>query len=248
MSRFNSEYFIFFKPRDIVSGDFYWFYAEENYLYLAAADCTGHGVPGAFMSMLGISLLNKIVGEQNILHPHLILNELRSQIKSSLHQTGKALENKDGMDISFCRIDLNTQMLEYSGANNPLYIVQNTTDLISDVNTMHRNINNKYLVLTEIKADKMPIGVYLKEKDSFTNHQVALTKGDTIYLFSDGYIDQFGGDTGRKFLAKTFKNLLLDINNLPLGNQQEIINETYLNWVGADHEQLDDIIVIGFKL
>ena len=171
------EHFILFKPRDIVSGDFYWMTKRNNKIVVAAADCTGHGVPGAFMSMLGISFLNEIVNVRNETKPDLILNHLRDSIKTTLSQTGKEGESKDGMDIALCTIDLDARKIEFAGAYNPLYLIRNGE-------------------LVEIKADKMPVGIHMVEKESFTYNELEFEKNDCIYMFSDGYVSQFGGENG----------------------------------------------------
>jgi len=231
-----TDYFIFFNPRDIVSGDFYWMQKIDNLMIVTAADCTGHGVPGAFMSMLGMSFLKEIVISRRITQANVILNELRNQIKQSLRQTGKEMENKDGMDIALCIIDLERLTVQYAGANNSLYVVKFDIDP-----------NNDESKLTEVKADKMPVGIYINEKESFTNHELVVQKQDMIYLFSDGYCDQFGGSQGRKFMSKKFKELLSSANHLPCGEQKELISNTIMNWKG-EHEQVDDMLVMGIRI
>jgi len=253
------ENFILFKPKDIVSGDFFWIrdmrcnQSQQNNteincdaisstrkIIFAAADCTGHGVPGAFMSMLGIALLNEIVNRYaesqtvNDMRPSDILVELRNKIKVSLRQTGREGETKDGMDISLCIIDSSTNTLEYAGANNPLWIIR-------------RNENSK-AELIEYKADKMPIGIYRHEQEEFTNHSVQLKHGDSVYLSSDGFEDQFGGEKGRKFLAKNLKQLLVDINEQSMLQQKETLEETLTSWMDDNHEQVDDILVMGLRI
>lgn len=221
------EHFILFKPRDIVSGDFYWMAKKNNKIVVAAADCTGHGVPGAFMSMLGISFLNEIVIGDGETKPSSILNRLRRLIKGTLSQTGKEGESKDGMDIALCVIDLEAKKLEFAGAYNPLYLIRNSE-------------------LIEIKADKMPVGIYLQEKDSFTNNDVIFESGDIIYLFSDGYVSQFGGEYGRKYMAKPFKKMLAIISEKPMDKQCEMLEQEFEEWRGYN-PQVDDILVIGVK-
>ncbi len=221
------ENFILFKPRDIVSGDFYWFKQIDNYTVYAAADCTGHGVPGAFMSMLGISFLNEIVTKEKFYNPANILNKLRDKVKLSLRQTGKDHESKDGMDIAVCVIDNENFTVEYAGAYNPLYILRKEE-------------------LIEIKATRNPIGIYLKEKP-FENHKFQLEKGDVLYTFSDGYVDQFGGEDDSKFKTKNFKKLLLKIYDKPMDKQKEILDGMLLQWQGKT-EQTDDIIVFGVRI
>jgi len=223
------EHFVLFKPRDIVSGDFYWINSTEDYIVFAAVDCTGHGVPGAFMSMLGVAFLNEAVRNNENVQANLILNELRARVKSSLRQTGKEQEQKDGMDMALCVIDKQKSKLQFAGANNPLYLIRNNE-------------------LIEFKADRMPIGIYIKEKDSFTNHEVEIQKGDSFYVFSDGFEDQFGGPTGKKFLTKNFKNLLVQLQSNTMEEQKEILRKSIIDWMGEHHEQIDDILVIGVKV
>ncbi|MCK4663318.1 MAG: SpoIIE family protein phosphatase [Bacteroidales bacterium] len=229
------EHFILFKPRDIVSGDYYWMTKKNEKTIIVAADCTGHGVPGAFMSMLGVSFLNEIVNKTDVVKADLILNELREYVKTTLSQTGEANEAKDGMDLALCIIDKKQKKLQYAGAYNPLYLFRKKE-------------------LTVIKADKMPISIYIKEKDSFTNHEIKYEDGDIIYMFSDGYVDQFGGETiecrqegGRKFKSKTFKKLLTDIQEKTMPEQLKILDNTLEKWKG-ELQQIDDILVIGIKL
>lgn len=223
------EHFVLFLPRDIVSGDFYWFTKQGNKVVLVAADCTGHGVPGAFMSMLGVSFLYEIVNKDNILQPAQILNKLRELIKVTLSQTGKQNEQKDGMDISLSVLDLTNMKLEWAGAFNSLYLVRNKE-------------------LTEYKADKMPVAIHVNDHQSFTNHEIQLEAGDTFYMFSDGFSDQFGGPDGRKFMSKKFKQFLVDINELPMEEQKEKLNKAHMDWRGDTYEQIDDIIVFGVKV
>ena len=222
------EHFILFRPRDIVSGDFYWFTKKDNLLVIIAADCTGHGVPGAFMSMLGVSFLNEIVNRHDVSTAGAILTQLRADVKKTLGQEGKEGEAKDGMDIALCIVDLENMKMQYAGAYNPLYICRNNE-------------------LIEVKADRMPIGIYIKEKESFTNNEIDLEKGDTFYLFSDGYSDQFGGEDGQKFKSKNFKELLLEIYHKPMAEQREILNTKIDKWRGR-WEQVDDIIILGIRV
>jgi serine phosphatase RsbU (regulator of sigma subunit) len=225
--------FILYLPRDIVSGDFYLLRPlSENRVMICVADCTGHGVPGAFMSMLGMSLINDIVNirqEQiisNEFSPADLLNELRERVKNSLRQTGKDGEARDGMDLSLCVIEKDTGLLKYSGANNSIYIV------------------NKE-VLTELKATRNPIGIYLNEI-SFANHVVEITPGSVIYMFSDGYSDQIGSGGG-KFLSKNLKNLLSRISHLSMEEIKVTLHNTHIDWRGEE-EQVDDIMVTGFRI
>ncbi len=221
------DYFIMFKPRDVVSGDFYWAKKINEFFIFVAADCTGHGVPGAFVSMLGISLLNEIVMKEKIIKPNEVLDLLRDEIKNSFKTKGKKIGTKDGMDLAMCVINTKTNELQFSGANNPLYLIRNKE-------------------LIEFKGDKQPIGAYRKEK-KFTNQIIKFKKNDLFYVFSDGYIDQFGGEKGRKFMKKKFKKLILKIQNKNMKEQRQILNEVFENWKG-DLKQIDDTLVIGVKI
>jgi len=227
------EHFIMFKPRDIVSGDFYWIKQTDNYAIIAAADCTGHGVPGAFMSMLGSSFLNEIVTKKMLNNAGEILTQLRSKVKTSLHQEGKSNEQKDGMDIAFMIINKDTKKMYFSGAYNPAYILRQEN-------------GNETPELHQLKADRQPIGIHIKEKE-FTNHEFQLQSNDKIYVFSDGYVDQFGGETGSKFKIKKFKNLLIDIYDKTMPEQNLILEQTFNKWKG-DLPQVDDVLVIGIKI
>ncbi len=260
-----SDYFIFYNPRDIVSGDFYWFSLKNDFLLVAAADCTGHGVPGAFMSLLGISFLNEITDKKDYCSPNEILNELRNYILSTLQQgnyntgTPESISVKDGMDIALVSLNLKTGILYFSGANNPIYVTSSHTSATLSANEtmLHEimgdsspdSLTKKNLNLIEIKGDKQPIGLYIK-MESFSVKEIQLQKGDCIYLFSDGIADQFGGqitDTGgKKFKTSRLKQLLIDNNQLPLQEQkQKLISEINM-WKGS-LEQIDDMLMIGLK-
>jgi len=246
------DHFILFKPRDIVSGDFYWMKKINHFLIVAAADCTGHGVPGAFMSMLGVTLLNEIVRRKEITKASEVLNELRVQVKLSLSQTGKENEQRDGMDIALVVFDLQKKELQFAGANNSLYIVHNASDTSPEIDTstdkqMVVKENAERATLVEIKADNMPIGIWLHERDTFTNHIVRYRKGDTFYLFSDGYADQFGGAKELKFLSKRFKKLLLSIYDQPMDKQGSALEKNIEDWKG-NNDQVDDIMVMGLRV
>ncbi|MCK4662577.1 MAG: SpoIIE family protein phosphatase [Bacteroidales bacterium] len=222
------QYFILDKPRGIVSGDFYWFSEIKNKFIIAVADCTGHGVPGAFMSMLGVTMLNKIVNEKGIVKPNEILDRLRNNVIISLHQTGEIGEANDGMDIALITIDKKNNFLEYAGANNSAYLFR----------------NNEF---TEIFADKMPIGIYSEIETPFSCQKMSLQTNDIIYLFTDGYADQFGGSKDRKFLYKNFKILLKEIHHLPMNEQETKLFKTHRKWK-ENNEQVDDILIMGIKI
>ena len=221
--------FILFKPKDIVSGDFYWMEERNNKVIFAAVDCTGHGVPGAFMSIVGHNVLDRVVGEHNITEPARILDELNRGISETLRQSN--LEDntvRDGMDIAMCSFDREKGILQFAGAYNPMWLIRKGE-------------------LTEIKANKFPIGNSSKgDTNKFTNHELQLEKGDTIYVFSDGYCDQFGGPTGKKFKASALRQLLLSNQHLSMAEQRVLLHATIESWRG-NHEQVDDILIIGTR-
>ena len=226
----NVDIFIYFRPKDIVSGDFYFIknIKRSNILVVAAADCTGHGVPGAFMSMLGSSLLNEIVTKPEVNHTDIVLNELREGIIHSLNPEGKHTETKDGMDIAFIAYDYLNKKLEFSGANNPMYLIRNNE-------------------LIEYKADKMPVGLYERKDAPFSRVEIDVLNEDIIYLFSDGFADQFGGENGKKYMYKRFKEFLLSIHKLPMEEQEKLIDEEAKRWRGDQYEQIDDQLIIGVR-
>ncbi len=221
------EHFILFKPRDIVSGDFYWVEKNEERIIVCAADCTGHGVPGAFMSLLGLTFLNEIVNHDGILKASRILDRLRVNIIRSMSHKDEAEQARDGMDVALVVIDPQLDILEYAGAFNPLVMIRRGE-------------------LIEYKADKMPIGMYVGEEGPFTNHKIQLEAGDMIYLYSDGYPDQFGGEAGTKYKARPFKHLLTRISDEPVKRQLELLEKELLAWKGEE-EQVDDILVMGIR-
>jgi len=238
-----SDNFILFKPKDIVSGDFYWFTQIDNKLILTVVDCTGHGVPGAFMSMLGASLLREIIIKEKISSPDKILNNLRTEVISALQQKGTIGEQKDGMDMALITIDLDTYEMQYAGANNPIYIVSKYKPIThQEFQTLDVFGYNFY----EIKPDKMPISYFVR-MNSFTTKTIQLQKGDSIYLFSDGYPDQFGGAKNRKFKYKPFKELLINNVSKPMYEQKTILEKALSDWQGSN-SQVDDITIIGLRL
>ncbi len=223
------EYFILFKPRDIVSGDFYWAYSTpKGAFHIACCDCTGHGVPGAFMSLLNISMLNESVIERNITRPDLVLNDVRTNIIKALNPKGLDTESKDGMDSVFCTIDMQNKMLHMACANNPVWIIRENS-------------------LAEIHPDKMPVGIQYGTERPFTLHSQPINTGDCIYLFTDGYADQFGGSKGKKFKYKELKQLILDNCKLTMQEQKTILDKTFESWKG-DLEQVDDVLIIGIRI
>lgn len=222
--------FVLYKPKDIVSGDFYWFDQVDGKSMFAAVDCTGHGVPGAFMSIVGYNLLKQIVSKHQSTQPSFILDELSKGVSETLHQRNfEESTSKDGMDITLCSYDPIEQELEFAGAFNPLLIVRDGE-------------------IMEIKGNKFPIGIFLeKESKKFTNHKLKVKKGDVLYVFSDGYADQFGGPKGKKFMQSQFRNLLFDIHKKPMPEQRRILDQTIEHWRGNE-DQVDDILVIGMRV
>ncbi len=222
------ERFIIYMPRDIVSGDYYYITEKEGKVICVAADCTGHGVPGAFMSMLGIAFLNEILSKHGMLHTDVILQELRNHVITSMHQTGKEGESQDGMDVALYILDPKARKIEFSGANNSLLIYRDGK-------------------MIEAKADKMPIGIHTRYRDPFTRHNLELQKGDMVYTFSAGYPDQFGGPNQKKFMIKNFKKLLQEIHSKPVTEQKNIMQKTLSDWM-VGTPQIDDILVIGVRI
>jgi DNA-binding response OmpR family regulator len=223
------ESFILFQPRNIVSGDFYWFHKRRNKVFVAAADCTGHGVPGAFMSILGLNMLNSLVEERGITDPSSILEEMDYEIESKLNQRGQGALSKDGMDIALCCFDFRLRSLQFACAMRPMILISNGS-------------------LLELRGDRHPIGGAQYNNNNFTNHKQELMPGDVLYLFSDGYTDQFGGEAEqpKKFGIKRFQQLLLDIHTFDMEFQGNILQEEFQKWKGAN-AQLDDILVIGLR-
>jgi serine phosphatase RsbU (regulator of sigma subunit) len=221
------DYFIFYQPKDIVSGDFYWALSHHGKFYIAAADCTGHGVPGAFMSLLNISFLNANVIESGFKEPAAILNEQRKEIIKALNPSGTE-NSKDGMDCALCAFDIHENKMQFALSNNPLWLVRNQE-------------------LIEIKGDKMPVGKYDENTNDFTAHVIDLQKGDIIYLLTDGYADQFGGVKGKKFKYRHLKELILANAAKSMTEQKEILSKTINDWKSGI-EQVDDILIIGVRV
>jgi serine phosphatase RsbU (regulator of sigma subunit) len=224
----SDNYFILYKPKDIVSGDFYWFTNVGNKLIAVAGDCTGHGVPGALMSMLGISFLEEIVNYRGITESGKILDELRTEVQKALRQKGSKKEAKDGMDISLCVIDRSNNELQFSGAFNNLYLIRKNE-------------------LIEYPADRMPIAVFDLTDERFNTIHIDIKKGDLLYMFSDGYADQFGGPNNKKYKYAYLKSFLISIHKLPMLKQQQKLDEEFTSWRGAN-SQIDDVIIVGIKI
>jgi serine phosphatase RsbU (regulator of sigma subunit) len=222
------SHFILNKPKDIVSGDYYWVAHRDDRLIIAVADCTGHGVPGAFMSIMGINFLTEIVNKANAIKANEILNELREKLIKSLGQTGQRDETKDGMEMALCVVDAANHQLQYSGAFRPMYLLR----------------KNELVV---IKGDPMPIGIYNEEELPFSNKEVPFREDDMIYLFTDGYVDQIGGLERKTFKSIRFKKLLKEIHDKPLHEQRDILREEHEIWRSGS-EQIDDIMILGVRL
>ncbi len=227
LKKYFEDFFIYYQPLEIVSGDFYWIEEVNGHILMAIADCTGHGVPGAMMSMLGISYLNDITRQPDVKMPNQVLEKMRDRVKRSMHQTGDVREVRDGMDLAFLDIDLKNNKLHYAGANNPVIIIRNDE-------------------LIELEPDKQPISVYQKE-EPFHNQVFNLKKGDAIYLFSDGYRDQFKGANGKKYGKTKFRDLLKSIHTKPFPYQKTALQKEMKAWMGQKANQIDDILVAGFK-
>ena len=229
VTKYLPQSFVLYKPKDIVSGDFYWIDKKNGWSYFAAVDCTGHGVPGAFMSIVGHNLLKEILtNSTSYISPSEIMDKMNAGVANTLHTNLSDKQTKDGMDMTLCAINYDTLELQFSAAFNPLYIVRNGE-------------------LIQHKADKFPVGMFIGEKQSFTNNTIQLQKNDQIYIFSDGYADQFGGPKGKKFMAGNFRDLLAGVSKQAIENQHKVLNDTIENWRG-NLEQVDDILVIGVTI
>lgn len=228
MKRFLPEFFIFFKPRDIVSGDFWWITKKEDKIFLCVADCTGHGVPGAFMSLLGISFLNEAVVEKGIHKPNEIFDHVRTRIITALSSEDSINKNSDGMDAVICCIDLSTRKITFACANNPVWIDRGGK-------------------LIEFRPDKMPVGKHHGATSPFSLQEVTLEKNDIVYLLSDGFPDQFGGEQGKKFKYKPLQQLLLANSTKSMADKKDTLEKTFTNWKG-NLEQVDDVLLVGFKI
>jgi serine phosphatase RsbU (regulator of sigma subunit) len=239
--------FVFFKPKDIVSGDFYWANLRENNAILAAVDCTGHGVPGAFMSMMGNDYLNDIIVDSKINEPNEILNRMRSGIIKALKQRGESGESKDGMDMSLVNINKETLMLEYAGANNPLYIVRDKSRPAIE-NAIIFSTETDKKILFELKGNKFPVGIHMGTTlQPFIKREIQLFHGDVVYMFSDGYADQFGGPLAKKLKYNQFKKFILESMFLTMEEQKIYLEQMLNEWQG-DLEQVDDVLVIGVRI
>jgi len=222
------DYFVLFLPRDIVSGDFYYVFSKRQYLCIAAGDCTGHGVPGALLSILGISFLNEILQSKIEPKANRILNLMREKVMKALHQTGEKSGTLDSIDIGLCIFESSSGTLQFSGANRPLIMVRNGE-------------------LTEYKPDKMTIGLAPLTEHPFTNQVINVKPGDSFYMFSDGYSDQFGELTDKKFKHKHLKRVIESVAGYQMKRQKEVLESTFLEWKGSS-QQIDDVLIFGFQI
>jgi serine phosphatase RsbU (regulator of sigma subunit) len=221
--------FIFYLPRDVVSGDFYFVEKVGDEVIFAAVDCTGHGIPGALISVIGFNYLHRAVVENGIHVPSEILQYLDVGVNERLRQTDNASGVSDGMELSLCNLNMKTKVLQYAGAYNPIYIVSDGE-------------------LTVVKGDKLEIGVNPDGvADDYTNHTIQLKEGDCVYLFSDGYADQFGGPKGKKFMYKQLRDTLLNINKLSMKEQKKVLGSVFQNWRGKE-DQVDDVLLMGVRI
>jgi serine phosphatase RsbU (regulator of sigma subunit) len=228
------EYQIIFMPRDLVSGDFYWFHEDDSHLYIAVADCTGHGVPGAFMSMMGISILNELFSSANPMLPAQVLDYVRQKLIATLHNKGDHEKKPmDGMDISLCRIDLDDGRLHFSGAYHSLYVLRNERGAEAE--------------LMEIKSDRMPVGPHPGPLKNFRNHTIDLKSSDSVYMLTDGYTSQFGGDRDVKFGYRRLRELLLSVSAMNMTDQRMELIKSLNEW-SLGYPRVDDILIMGFKI
>jgi len=246
------DHFVFFRPKDIVSGDFFWVQKSGDDVLWASVDCTGHGVPGAFMSIIGYNGLNRAIKEYNLLHPGEILDKLNHLVAETFRQDNTAdntiipgdVNIRDGMDIALCSFNSESMKLEFAGANNPLYIVRKKgSPLLVNDESLSADLENESNALFEIKADRQPIGNYAGTS-SFINQVIQLAPGDSLYTFSDGFADQFGGPKGKKFMARQLKSLFLEIEKLSMPDRHKVLEDRFLKWKES-FDQIDDVLVFG---
>ena len=243
MNELLGNHFVLFKPKDIVSGDFYWATRVRNYLVFCVADCTGHGVPGAFMSMLGVSFLNDIVHKESVTSAADVLNHLRDSVIGALKQRGEGSEQKDGMDMGLCVINTETKQMQFAGGYNPCWVIPNPEFSNSRIFNVNEEEESGII---QLKPDKMPIAIH-KHMEPYTNHLLQLYPGDQVYLMSDGFQDQFGGSQGKKFMVKNLRELMLSNSKLTMDQQCSALDEALEEWMDGV-EQVDDITVLGYKI
>lgn len=225
--RWFPENFLLFLPCQVVSGDFYHISGREDCAWVAVGDCTGHGVPGALMSILGLTLLNSVISQNPLIRTAQAMNRIREHVMRAMGQTGSQKDQRDGIDLALCRIDFRAHMLEFTGAFNPVYLVRNGS-------------------LREIPGDTMPVGIGSEQERSFSGTHIQLSEGDMVYLFSDGFADQFGGPHGKKYKYKPFRKLITSLAELPVLEQRKQAETEFLSWKG-NHRQIDDVTLFGFR-
>ncbi|MCP4311960.1 MAG: SpoIIE family protein phosphatase [Bacteroidetes bacterium] len=241
-----SDYFTIYKPKDIISGDFYWVREIDGFKVIIVADSTGHGVPGALMSMLGVTLLNEQFRTFGIRQPGVILGHLRNKVKEILVQEGSVNDQKDGMDMAIAIIDKENKELQYAGADRPLFLFRKKEPLAGAESIPYSSFENDDYELYAIKGDTQPIGIHWEEKQ-FTNHLIELKDHDSLYIFSDGIVDQFGGKKRKKFKTRNFKKLLLSVQSESMDDQKKLIEDAFDKWRGSN-EQIDDVCVFGVRI
>ncbi len=241
-----SDYFTIFKPKDIISGDFYWVREIDGLRVVIVADSTGHGVPGALMSMLGVTLLNEQFRTFGIRQPDVILRHLRNKVKDILAQEESANDQKDGMDMAIAIIDLENMECQFAGANRPLFLFRKKAQIAVEETIPYSSLEDDDYELFSIKGDKQPIGVHWEETE-FTNHVIKLQEQDSLYIFTDGFVDQYGGNKRKKLKTRNFKKLLLAVQDESMENQKKLIEDAFEEWRGSN-EQIDDVCVLGFRI
>jgi serine phosphatase RsbU (regulator of sigma subunit) len=246
IDRILTDYLTIYKPKDIIGGDFYWVREIEGHRVVIVADCTGHGVPGALMSMLGVTLLNEYFRMYGIGKPGRILGHLRDKVKEILAQEGMSTGEKEGMDMALVIIDPESRQLQFAGANRPLFLIRKKEEITGSEELAHSSEENDGYTLYSIKGDRQPLGANWEESE-FTDHQVEIRKRDSFYLFSDGYVDQYGGKKRKKFKSRNFKKLLLSVQEEPMDKQGALIEKEFDQWRG-NLEQIDDVCVLGVRL
>jgi len=238
------DHFILFRPKDVISGDFYWVQDLGRFKVAIVSDCTGHGVPGAMMSMLGITLLNEHFRTFGVGEPDAILGHLKDKVKEILAQEGSEDDQKDGMDMAIVLINQERHELHFAGANRPLFLFRKKEE--GEISNLVPSFENDDYELFIFKGDRQPIGAHWEEK-AFTRHSVKLQEGDSLYMFTDGFVDQYGGENRKKFKIQQFRELLLSIQTEPMERQKLLIEEAFEKWCG-NNEQIDDVCVLGLRV
>ena len=246
LNKLFTDYFTIYKPKDIISGDFYWAREIEGHRVIIVADCTGHGVPGALMSMLGVTLLNEQFRTFGIRPPGEILGHLRNKVKEILFQDGSTNDQKDGIDMAIAIIDPDKKALQFAGANIPLFLVREAKQAGDTEEDLILSLQNDDHLLYRIKSDKQPLGVHWEERD-FTSHLIQLQERDSLYIFSDGYVDQYGGKKRKKFKSKKLIRLLLSLQDASMDMQKKLLEDAFERWRG-NQEQIDDVCAFGLRI